>query len=207
MIEETAQQVIVSPPPTDRAAWLETLRERALAHNGGNRDWRQRKADDLDAVIQMALRAPRMDLLEADLHGDLNLVYRIHMPTPRFPVGDRLVIAHSTVFHLVYCDEWRMQPPPGYLPVGALEPHDIWAPAARPGFRGALCLGDIHAAAPKELILMAYYLVSLQDLNLDETDTHGVFNVAACEYYRAHPEYLPLTRAGLYEPWTPEGGA
>ena len=49
--------------------------------------------------------------------------------------------------------------------------------------------------------------VLLQDINLDETDTHGVFNVAACEYYRSHPEYLPLTRAGLYEPWTPDGDA
>jgi hypothetical protein len=67
-----------------------------------------------------------------------------------------------------------------------------------------LCLGDIHAAAPKELVLMAYYLVSLQDINLDETDSHGVFNAAACEFYRAHPEYLPLTRAGLFEPWSPE---
>jgi hypothetical protein len=52
-------------------------------------------------------------------------------------------------------------------------------------------------------VLLGYYLASLQDYTLDERDPHGVLNAAACEYYRCHPEYLPLTRAGLFDPWNP----
>jgi hypothetical protein len=57
--------------------------------------------------------------------------------------------------------------------------------------------------APKELLLMAYYLVALQDYTLDETDPNGVFNPMACEYFRLRSEYLPLTAAGLFEDWNP----
>ena len=54
--------------------------------------------------------------------------------------------------------------------------------------------------------MLGYYLVSLQDYTLDERDPHGVLNSAACEFYRCHPQYLPLTRAGLFDPWSPDGG-
>jgi hypothetical protein len=26
-------------------------------------------------------------------------------------------------------------------------------------------------------------------------------NPLACDFYRSHPDYLPLTRAGLLDPW------
>jgi len=31
-----------------------------------------------------------------------------------------------------------------------------------------------------------------------------VLNPHACEYYRDHPEFMPLTRTGLLDPWSPQ---
>ena len=36
---------------------------------------------------------------------------------------------------------------------------------------------------------------------LDELE--GVMNAQACEYFREHPEYMPLTRAGILDAWSP----
>lgn len=184
----------------------EQIRQRALQTLGGSRSFVGWKTASLNDVVDLANRAERIDLLDARLHGDFELVYRVQMPVPRWPQGGRLVIGESVVFHLVYAEQWRTEPPPGWLPLGVFEPMDIFHPNCRPDLRGALCLGDLAAGIPpKELILLGYYLASLQDYTLDEQDPHGVLNAAACEYYRCHSEYLPLTRAGLFDPWTPEG--
>ena len=178
----------------------------ALAQIGGGRSWASFKEQSLQEALAMIALAPRVELLSVDLQGDLQLTYRIDMPTPRWPTADGLVIGRGAIFHLVYLDEWRTTPPPGIGPVGVFHPLDIFHPNAKPALRGALCLGELPAGvAPKELLLMAYYLVALQDYTLDETDPHGVFNPQACEYFRLRPEYLPLCTAGLYEDWQPAG--
>lgn len=194
------------PKQVQRVNNHELLREKALLTNGGGRSFRQWKAAALDEVIEMANRAPRMQLLEASLHGDLDLVYRIEMPVPRWPEGDELVLGDHVIFHLVYRDEWRVDSPPGWAPLGVFSPLDIFHPNSRPALRGALCLGNLAAGiAPKEVVLLGYYLASLQDYTLDEYDPDGVLNPEACEWYRCHPQYLPLTRAGLFDDWNPEG--
>jgi hypothetical protein len=184
----------------------ERLAAAALAANGGGRSWASFKEQSLREVLECFSLAPRAVLMNLDLHGDLQLTYRIDMPTPRWPTADGLTIGRGAVFHLVYFDEWRTTAPPGIGPVGVFHPLDIFHPNAKPALRGALCLGKLPpGAAPKELLLMAYYLMALQDYALDETDPHGVFNPLACEYFRLHPEYLPLCTAGLYEDWRPAG--
>ncbi len=176
----------------------------ALLRNGGNRDWAQWKADAAGEVVRMADRAERMHIHDINLEGDFAISYGIKMPVPQWPVRDQLVIGNEAVFHLLYLEEWRWESPPGWAPIGILYPHDVFHPNLRPAARGALCLGQLApSTAPKELILLGYYSLALLDYALDETDPHGVLNVHACEYYRHHPEHLPLTRAGLFEPWSP----
>lgn len=183
------------------------LREQALQNNGGSRSFVRWKTAALNDAVDLANRAERLELLSANLYGDFELVYRIRMPVPRWPSNGELVIGDSVVFHLGYVDQWRTEPPPGWLPLGVFEPMDIFHPNSRPSLRGALCLGDLAAGIPPtELMLLGYFLASLQDYTLDEHDPHGVLNAAACEYYRCHSEYLPLTRTGLLDPWSPEGG-
>jgi hypothetical protein len=183
---------------------IQRLSERALAANGGTRSFARWKAGALEEVLDTVKRAARVDLLNVDFTGDFDLLYRVRMPVPRTPVGDQLVVGSAVMFHLVYCDEWRYEAPPGWLPLGIFEPVDIFHPNSRPSLRGALCLGDIAAnTSPRELMLAGYYLGCLQDYTLDERDPHGVLNSAACEYFRCHSEYLPLTSAGLFDDWQP----
>jgi hypothetical protein len=131
-------------------------------------------------------------------------VYRIEMPVPCWPVEDRLQIGDHAIFHLRYEERWRYQVPNGWEPLGLLFPPDPFHPNAKPSLRGALCLGDLEAGIPPvEIIKLGYFTLSLQAVQLDESDPNGVLNSQACDFFRAHEEYMPLTRAGLYEPLEP----
>lgn len=177
----------------------------ALTCNGGDRSFKHWKAASAADVVEQANRSPRMELLDINLQGDMNIVCCIKMPVPRWPRGDELVLGESAVFHLNYRAEWRSEPPAGWEPLGLLKPLDFFHPNSRPELKGALCLGRLPAGvAPAELVLLGYYLVSLQECALDEEDPDGVLNPQACEWYRCHSQYLPLTRAGLFDPWSPE---
>jgi hypothetical protein len=174
----------------------------ALAENDGPRPWREWKANSLRELVELADRSPRMWLLAAGLRGDLNANYAIRMPVPRWPMNDQLPIDNLAVFHLRYEESWRWESPPSWAPLGLWQPLDPFHPNMRPALRGAICLGKLPAGiAVKEIALLGYFALCLQDLGLDESDPDGVMNPHACEYYRRHPEYLPLTRAGLFDPW------
>ncbi|MGE0607278.1 MAG: hypothetical protein AB7O62_09310 [Pirellulales bacterium] len=189
----------------ERLTRHESVISTALGSIGGAKSWRMWKRAALEEIHDMLRRATRMELLHADLRGDMELTYRIRMPVPRQPREGRLVVGDEAVFHLLYLDDWRCEPPPGAMPLGLLFPSDIFAPAARPAMRSMLCFGKHLPAGipPKELILLGYYLVSLQVVRFDESDPAGLFNFDACEFFRNHREYVPLTPAGLFEDWNP----
>ena len=188
-------------PATDRDERHRRLLRKALQRNGGARDWRGWKAGSIEEFMAMVAKAPRMTVLELSLDGDLDIAYRIEMPVPRWPVDGRLRIGDHAVFHLHYEDSWRWEPFPGWAPVGLFHPLDPFHPNCRPHFRGAICLGVVPPATkPTELVLLGFYTLCLQTVSLDETDPLGVLNVEACQFYRDHPEYVPLSRAGLFEP-------
>jgi len=179
------------------------LLEKALERNRGSRAWRGWKAEQAgDLVDSFANRTSRLQLLEISLEGDLNVIYSIDMPVPCFPVGDRLVVERGATFHLRYDEAWRIGGPPGWLTLGLLDPRAPYHPNMRPSLRGAICLGRLPANVPVgEILLTGYHALQLQNLVLDPTDPEGVLNAEACEFFRNHQEYLPLSRAGLYEVW------
>jgi hypothetical protein len=186
----------------DRAQRHETVRQQALASNRGGRDWRQWKEAGLADFFKLAEQTERLEVLQASLEGDFHVVYGVRMPVPCWPLDGRLVIADGAIFDLHYLEEWRWRSPPGWAPLGLWRPQDPFHPNCRPNLRGAICLGTLPAGVRvRELILLGYYTLTLQNRVLDETDPHGVLNPMACEFYRNHPEYLPLTRAGLLDPW------
>jgi hypothetical protein len=191
----------------DRLRRLDEVIDKALQTNGGPRSWKLWKQASIEDLRQLLRRAPRVHLLALNLEGDLHAAYQIDMPIPRWPHNGQLVVGHSATFHLAYHDEWRTVPPKGWEPVGIFAPPDIFHPDARPSLRGALCLGRLPAGvSPKELLLLSYLAGTMQTVQLAEDDPEGVLNVQACEFFRCHPEYLPLTWAGLCEEWQPEGG-
>jgi hypothetical protein len=178
------------------------LLQDALAQNRGPRAWRGWKATAAKKFVDLANQAAeRMVLWELKLDGDMSIVYAVDMPVPRWPVDGQLKVGERAVFHLHYEDRWRWESPEGWAPLGLFQPLDPFHPNCRPALRGAICLGDLPPnVKPREIALLGYHTVTLQAVLLDETDPNGVMNPEASEFFRNHPEYMPLTEAGLFEP-------
>lgn len=209
--------------PTSKSNRNAALLERALALNNGPRDWRQWKESAAREFIELVDRAPRIEILGMFLDGDMRLNYQIEMPVPRRPEGGCLRIGNRAVFHLLYLENWRWESPPTWLPLSLLHPDDVFHPNCKPAgdlaidmpahlplARAMVCLGQLPpCTSPKEIALLGYFAVTLQDREMDELDPEGVFNPLASQYYRDHEEYLPLTEAGLFDPWpeNQKGGA
>ena len=188
---------------TARRIWRnQRLLQDALAENGGPRGWRGWKATAAKKFVELSDKAARrMELRELNLDGDISAVYTVDMPVPQWPVDGQLRIGDRAVFHLHYEDRWRWESPEGWAPLGLLQPLDAFHPNCKPALRGAICLGDLPPnVKPKEIALLGYHTLTLQAVLLDETDPNGVMNSRASEFFRNHPEYMPLTEAGLFEP-------
>lgn len=177
------------------------LRE-ALNRNRGPRAWRGWKTTAAKKFVDLADHAAnRLELRQLDLEGDMNIVYIVAMPVPRWPVDGELRIGDRAVFHLRYEQRWCWESPQGWAPLGLLDPLDPFHPNCRPALRGAICLGDLPPnVKPKEIALLGYHTLTLQAVLLDESDPNGVMNSQASEFFRSHPQYMPLTEAGLFEP-------
>jgi hypothetical protein len=174
----------------------------AEQNNTGRRQWALWKAMAAAGLVKLADEAPRMELHELSLSGDFNALYSVRMPVPLLPVNGKLPVAERAFFHLRYEEEWTYQNPPPWGPLGLLDPVNCFHPNVRPGPRAAMCLGNIPpGVTPRELAILGYYALTLQQATLDESDPQGVLNLHACEYFRAHQELMPLTTAGLLDPW------
>ncbi len=184
--------------------WHQWLILHALTANNGNRAWKGWKQQAAESIIALANASPRMRVQDLRLEGEMDVIYSIDMPVPRWPRDGQLVVGREAVFHLRYEESWRWEAPASWGPIGLLSPVDPFHSNIRPAFRGAICLGQIAPGTqPKQLICSAYEALCLQDYSLDELDPEGVMNLAACEFFRLHPEYCPLTSAGLCDEWTP----
>jgi hypothetical protein len=190
---------------TRRIQRNQKILEAALAQNRGPRGWRGWKETTAKKFVRLADQAAgRMELHELNLEGDMSIVYAVEMPVPRWPVDGELKIGDRAIFHLHYEDRWRWESPEGWAPLGLLQPLDPFHPNCRPALRGAICLGHLPPnVKPKEIALLGYYTLTLQAVLLDETDPNGVMNSRASDFFRNHPEYVPLTEAGLFEPVEP----
>jgi hypothetical protein len=189
---------------SSNSALAADMLERALAGNAGRREWREFKAEQARELFDLFAQSPRVTPLGLDLSIDFGALYSIAMPVPCRPQGDQLRIANRAVFHLRYAEEWRWQPPAGFEPLGVLDPIDLFGPNMIAAPQGGVCLGRIPPGITvRELALLGYFAVTLQTYQLNEIDPQGILNPAACEYFRLHQEWLPLTRAGLFDEWTP----
>ena len=177
--------------------------DQALQGNGGSKPWQSWKASQAEEVVEdLVNRSPRMEMVSIQLEGDLSLIYKIQMPVPLAPQGHLLGFSGVAVFHLTYRENWRWENPPGWGPLGIFSRRPVWHPNVSLEHRGVICLGALPPSTRlKEIVLLGYYALTLQETVLDELDPVGVLNPEACDYYRSHPEYIPLCTEGLLEPW------
>ena len=197
----------VAPAKEEAAAQVRAHRimlNQAFKKNGGSKAWQTWKVTQVEEVVQdLVNRSPRMEMVNIQLEGDLSLIYRIQMPVPLVPKGRLLDLSGVAVFHLTYRENWRWESPPGWAPLGIFSRRPVWHPNVSLDLRGVLCLGALPPSTRlKEIVLLGYYALTLQETVLDELDPNGVLNSEACDYYRSHPEYIPLCREGLLEPWS-----
>lgn len=177
--------------------------EQALAANTGKRPWRATKENALRDVLAVTEQTSRVRVLAADIEGDLSLFLWLRAPAPCWPTNGQLGIATEAIVHLCYQELWLSEAPHGQAPAGIIQPFNFYAPNAAPAPRASLCLGVLPAGLPvSELLQLTYLALTLQTLTLDETE--GVLNPHACDFYRDHPQFIPLTRTSLLEPWSPE---
>jgi len=202
-----------------RRASVRQLFEKALDCNGGNRVWRLWKESQTEEIVKIGERAERLTIHRIDLSGDLDIVYEIKQPVPRIPRADgELVVDELAIYRLHYAEEWTVLPPAPWWPLSLIRPFDPWHPNMRRSLEGAICLGTVGkeenrtasedridgtlaGVSPKEILMIGFFAVQLDNVVLDERDPNGVLNQAACDYYRNFPKYLPLTKAGLFESW------
>jgi hypothetical protein len=193
---------------TARPMRNQAIAQRALAEVSGSRQWKRYKLQAFEEFAEMADRSERMELLQADLSGDFDVAYRIKQPCPRTPHNGELVVGEEVIYHLHYEESFLFEPPPPWLPLRVCAPRDIWhsnCVMQEKGLPGFICLGDLFgllvSAPPKEIALAGYFAMALRDISLDVQNPLGVLNIAAVNYYLEHPEYLPLTFAGLFDEW------
>lgn len=178
------------------------MAERAVRRAKGDRSWREWKIAMARDLGRLAEQANRMKLLSLKVAGDFAAIYSVEMPVPRRPANGKLVVGEKAVFHLTYFEKYRWEAPPPWALLGLVEPADMWHPNSAVRYRGAICLGAQQpGVAPREIVLQGYSAVCLQSVQLDESDPAGVLNGEACEFYRGHPEYVPLTRVGFLDKW------
>ena len=191
------------PSQAVRAATQQNRLDEALRRNGGGRAWRAWKAGQLEEVMKdLAFASPRIELLHIEIAGDLELVYGVEMPVPLAPCSGVLQLANAAVFRLAFRESWTWESPPGWGPLAVLAPQPIWHPNVAPDLKGVMCLGALPPNTNlKEIILLGYYTLTLQEMTINEMDPAGVLNSDACDYYRSHPQCLPLCGEGLLEPW------
>jgi hypothetical protein len=180
------------------------LLDEARAAAGGTAMWKARKAAEARDLLALSQLAPRLLVQQLDLRESLRALLSLRVPVPcRLPGEDSmLVIGDQVLLGLTYPQEALRQQLPGYGFVQILAPLGVWHANVAYGPVQPLCLG---AALPagirvKELVLMAYGALSLQTVQIDETDSAGVLNIEAARWWQLNVARIPLSRTPFLAP-------
>jgi hypothetical protein len=171
--------------------------EAAQALNNGPRAWQVRKLREARDLVALAQLAPgRCVLLDLDLQGDLTAVFALNVPVPqRLRPDNSLLVAQGALLGLRYPADAVRLPKHGASFFQVLDPRIEWHPNVH-AEKQMLCLGTKLPAGilVRELVLMAYHALSLQSVQVDESDPAGVMNLDAARWWQANLHRAPLTR-------------
>jgi len=174
------------------AEMLEGVRDQAV----GPRVWRERKLGEAHDLLALATVAPRMTVKDLNLADDLRALIRLTMPVPcRFGNDKDLVVVHETLLGLRYPRQAVFESLPGPSFVQVLLPMGVFHPSVSAAPIQHLCLGAQLPAGirVRELVLMSYRALAMQDHTIDVDDPAGIFHAAAARWWQQNPDRIPLT--------------
>jgi hypothetical protein len=175
------------------------LLELALTTCGGSAPWQGRKRAEARDLVALSQLAPpgRMELEHLDLRVDLRVVVLLRVPVPCLPHPEgELQVAPLAVLGVTYPQEALRRALPGYAFVQILAPAFVWLANVAFDRAQPLCLGAKLPAGirVKELVLLAYGALSMQNYMFDEQDPAGVLNPAAARWWQQNLARIPLSR-------------
>lgn len=183
--------------------------ELAQKHNTGHPTWRGRKKGEAHALLAMSQIAPlRLEVGWLDLGQDFRALLRLRVPVPCRPdPTNELVVAGHAVLGLTYRLEAVHRPTPGCSFFQILEPREVWHANVRLPDQ-PVCLGTtLPAGIPvKLLVWMVYGALSMQSVQVDESDPGGVMNVEAARWWQQNMHRIPLSREPFLATPIPAGG-
>lgn len=180
------------------AARYHELLEGARDQATGHRVWRERRLAEARELLALATVAPRMEVKDLNLGDDLRALVRLQMPVPcRFGSEQDLVISHEALLGICYPRRALFESLPGPSFVQVLLPMGVFHPNASAPPIQRLCLGTQLPAGirVRELVLLSYRALTMQDHTLDVEDPAGVFHAEAARWWQANADRVPLTRA------------
>jgi hypothetical protein len=174
--------------------------ESAKALNTGAPAWQARKLRDAHDLLALAQLAPqRCAVLDLSLQGDLTAAFALNAPVPRRLAGDNsLQVAQGALLALRYTPEAVRLPQPGWSFLQVLDPTIEWHPNVH-AEKQMLCLGPKMPAGIRvgSLVVLAYLALSMQSVQVDESDPAGVMNAAAARWWSVNLHRAPLVREPL----------
>lgn len=169
----------------------------ARATCGGSTAWRRRKLAEVQDLLALAQWSARLNIQWLDVSVDLRAVVEMRVPVPclRRPDGPLEIIPRA-VLGVMYRQEVMVSPQPGFSFLQILAPGSVWSANVSHDQNQVLCLGpSLPVGLPlKEILLMAYGALTMMTVQLDATDSAGVLNSAAADWWIRNPRLIPLSR-------------
>ncbi len=166
---------------------------------GGSPVWVRRKTAEARDLLALSELAPqRLHVDSLSLGEELKAICRVRVRVATRGSNDQEVeIAERALLGLSYPRQALLEPQPGYAFFSILEPDGVWHAQVSRFPVQRLCLGDTLPAGIriKELVLMAYYALSMQAFQINAADPAGVLNMEAAQWWQRNVERIPLSRA------------
>lgn len=175
----------------------EAMLNSAGAEAGGPLPWRNRKKAEARDLLALCRIAPRLQIQQLDLRESLRALLFLRTPVPLRP-GEHgeFFTGNYAVLGLTYPQEALSKQLPGFAFLEILAPENVWHANVSTYPVQRLCLGAQLPAGirVKELVLMAYGALTMQTVQIDESDSAGVLNAEAAIWWQQNRARLPLSR-------------
>ena len=168
----------------------------------GSAVWRNRKSAEAHDLFALSELASRFKVEFLDLRESLRALVAMRVPTPCLPNSDgNLHVVPQIHLGITYPEEALRLPMPGFTLVEIIHPQHVWHANVSSEGPQMLCLGTQLPAGIqlKDIILMTYGAINMQNIMLDEMDAAGVLNPEAARWWQQNIHRLPLSKEAFIE--------